>query len=92
MIKERIKFYADTPRGEKNKFFSWAVTILTLEEALFRFFEQGFAIRAAWYEKMDTDSGETENTRLDVQREFDKYWNLQLKKKIHIKGHFKRSN
>jgi hypothetical protein len=77
MITEKLKFYADTPRGEKNKFFCWNVSILQLEEALYRFFARGFVIRAAWYETINTETGVHENTRIrDLQGIFDRFCQL----------------
>jgi hypothetical protein len=73
MIRERLKFYADTPQA-KNQYFCWSLTsVLSLKEALWRFFDKGWAIRSAWYEKIDTETGETENHRLNVQEQFDMY-------------------
>jgi len=88
MIRERLKFYADTPRGEKNKLFCWTVSILSLQEALFRFFSEGYVIRAAWFEMLNTETGETENTRINVQKEFDTFCDLPPKeRKRYIKVH-----
>lgn len=95
MIKERLKFYADTEQ-EKNKYFCWSLTsVLSLKDALWRFFDKGWAIRSAWYEKLDTETGETENYRLNVQEQFDEY----IKEKfapngrwICIRGQSKRSH
>jgi hypothetical protein len=74
MIKERLKFYADTDQ-EKNKYFCWELSsILSLKEALWRFFDKGWSIRSAWYEKVDTDTGEIiENTRLKVSDLFEEW-------------------
>lgn len=73
MINERIKFYADTDK-EKNKYFCFKIgSLLTLKEALWRFFNKGWSIRSAWYEKIDTDTGEVENTKLNIQDLFDEY-------------------
>lgn len=58
MISDRIKFYADTPRGEKNKLFCFKADLLTLEETLMRFLRKKFVIRAAWFEQIDTETGE----------------------------------
>jgi len=75
MISERLKFYADTPRGEPNKYFCFKTDILILEETIKRFLSQGFVLRAAWYEKINTDTGKVlENSRIkdsDIQRLFD---------------------
>jgi len=73
MFNERIKFYADTPEA-KNKYFCFGITsILVLKEALWRFFDKGWNIRSAWYEKIDQDTGEIENTKLNVQEYLSKY-------------------
>lgn len=94
MIRERLKFYADTPQA-KNQFFCWNLSsILTLQDALWRFFDKGWAIRSAWYEKVDTDTGEVENTRLNIQEQFDLYIKTKFApngKWICINGHVKRS-
>jgi len=78
---ERIKFYADTPRGEKNKYFCFKTDLLNLEAALFRFFEKGFLVRAAWYEKINTETGEIENLKLDLQTSFNRFMALYPKKR-----------
>ena len=82
MIKERLKFYADTDQ-EKNKYFCWDLgSILSLKEALWRFFDKGWSIRSAWYEKIDTDTGEiVENTRLKIPELFEEW----IDEKIHTK-------
>ena len=73
MVKERLKFYADTAQA-KNQYFCWELSsILTLKEALHRFFAKGWYIRSAWYEKIDTDTGETENTKLNVPDLFSEF-------------------
>jgi hypothetical protein len=82
MIKERLKFYADTDI-QKNKLFCWNVTILQVEEKLMEFMKKGWYIKSAWYEKIDTDTGEIENTRInDLQRIFDKVVQMSKKGKI----------
>ena len=50
--KERLKFYADTPAGDKNKLFVFNVTGFEHAIDLAAKFvqEKGFRIRAAWYE------------------------------------------
>lgn len=78
---ERLKFYADTP-GAKNKYFCWKITsILALQDALRRFFDKGWNIRSAWYEKINQTSGETENHRIDVAAELEQYLNEKTKVK-----------
>ncbi len=58
MISDRIKFYADTPRGEVNKQFCFKTDLLTLEETIMRFIRKKFVIRAAWFEQINTATGE----------------------------------
>ena len=83
MYIERIKFYANTPMGEKNKYFCFKTDLLNLENCLFRFFKKGFEIRAAWYEKINIETGEIENLKLDLQTSLNKFLALsptQIKK------------
>lgn len=81
VYKERLKFYADTPK-EKNKYFCWDINILTLKEALWRFFDKGWNIRSAWYEKIDLSTGEiVENSKLNMQSLLEEY----LQEKLHRK-------
>lgn len=81
VYKERLKFYADTPK-EKNKYFCWDINILTLKEALWRFFDKGWHIRSAWYEKIDLSTGEiVENSKLNMQSLLEEY----LQEKLHNK-------
>lgn len=64
---ERLKFYADTPRGEKNKLFSWTIkSILDLPARLNYFTNKGYYIRSAWYESIDEDTGEKTNQQIDL--------------------------
>ena len=81
MITERLKFYADTPQGTKNKLFTWNVSILRVQDALFRFFARSWTIRAAWYEVYNTETGAVNNTRINTQELFDKFCDLPTKKK-----------
>ena len=78
---ERIKFYADTPQ-QSNKYFCYKISsILTLKEALWRFFDKGWNIRSAWYEKIDLNTGEiVENTKMNIQEHLDEYFRVKLKK------------
>ncbi len=92
MITERLKFFADT-KYDRNKLFCWKVSILNLEEALFRFFALGWSIRAAWYESINSETGETINQRIDVQAAFEKFCDLSPKNRnFHIKVHIKSSH
>jgi hypothetical protein len=78
---ERLKFYADTPK-ESNKYFCWETSILGLKETLYRFYDKGWNIRSAWYEKIDLSTGEVmENTRLNLQPILEEY----LDKKLSVK-------
>jgi hypothetical protein len=79
--KERLKFYADTPKGDNNKFFCFKVDILNLEPALFRFWKKGFNIRAAWYEKINTETGDVENLKIDIQTSLNRYLSLSPKER-----------
>jgi len=83
MVTERLKFYADTDQA-KNQYFCWELTsILSLKDALWRFFSKGWNIRSAWYEKIDTETGEVENTKLNVSDLFLEY--VEETKLIHPK-------
>lgn len=78
IFRERIKFYADTPRGEKNKLFCFDTSVLTLKETVWRFFNQGWSIRSAWYENINLTTGEViENTKLNVQSMFEEWCDEQ---------------
>jgi len=89
MISERVKFYADTPRGEKNKLFCFKVDLITLKETIKRFMIKKFVIRSAWYEKIDTGTGELiENTRIpsdSLQEIFDEMMKEYTPKHSHYK-------
>jgi hypothetical protein len=80
MIKERLKFYADTEK-DRNKYFCFTITsILEVRSALWRFFDKGWNIRSAWYEKIDTDTGETINQKIVLRTELDEYIKEKTKK------------
>lgn len=82
VFRERLKFYADTPK-EKNKYFCWKIdSVLTLKDALWRFFDKGWNIRSAWYEKIDLNTGEViSNTKLNIQELLTEYCNVKIKQK-----------
>ena len=84
----RLKFYADTPKNEKNKFFCWNCNLLQIEDCIIRFYLKGFDIRAAWFEEIDNETGEViENTRLsDLQTIYNKATGLSKKEKERILG------
>ncbi len=86
MIVERIKFYADTPRGEKNKLFCFNCDILNLKDCLLRFILKGFNVRSAWYEKIDQDTGEIiENSRInDIQGYYEMAAALPKREKVRL--------
>jgi len=75
MIVERIKFYADTPQGQKNKFFCFTLrTIMDIEAAIFRFLRKGFYFRSCWYERINKETGEViENTRVNMNDMVDNF-------------------
>jgi hypothetical protein len=56
---------------------------MSLKDTLWRFFSKGWNIRSAWYEKIDLESGEIENIRLNIQDLFLEY--VEETKLIHPK-------
>ena len=73
-FQERIKFYADTPRHEKNKFFCFECSMLHCKEFLYKFFFNGFSIRAAYYEKTEIETGKIlENLKFNIPDLKEKY-------------------
>jgi hypothetical protein len=97
MYLERIKFYADTPHNEKNKFFCFKLTsIISLEDAIYRFIALGFLFRAVYYEKIHEDTGEIENQKIptetiqELYNNFDKFTSKQ--KEFYINVQIKSSN
>ena len=86
---ERLKFYADTPMG-KNKYFCFKIeSIMTLKDALWRFFDKGWNIRAAFYEKKNTETGEViENSKLNIPEQLEKY--LESKSDKPRKRHYRK--
>ncbi len=90
MIKESIKFYADTPNGEKNKLFCFKVDLLTLKDTIKRFMIKQFVIRSAWYEKIDTSTGELiENTRIQSET-LQEIFNDMVKESTPKHSHYKK--
>jgi hypothetical protein len=81
-FKERLKFYADTYR-EKNKLYCLTISsILDLKAALWRFFDKGWNIRAAWYEKIDTETGLVqENQKLQLTKLLEEYLDEKQRRK-----------
>lgn len=65
---ERLKFYADNKElNQVNKLFVFNISgILDLGNVLLRFSSRVNYIRAAWYEFVNTDTGEIENRRIDL--------------------------
>lgn len=77
MFTERLKFYADTPRGEKNKLHCFYVSAFKLKDALFRFWARDYHIRSAYYDKTNTETGENENIQIPLEVYFDEFLNLK---------------
>ena len=79
-IKERLKFYADTHR-DRNKLFCFTISsVLDLKAALWRFFDKGWHIRAAWYEKIDAASGTViQNQKLQLRQLFEEWLDVKLR-------------
>jgi len=65
MIIERLKFYADT-ETEKNKYFCWKINSIMDLETRLKYWMKKMYLRSAWYECIDTDTGETTNQRIDL--------------------------
>jgi hypothetical protein len=63
-LKHLISFYADTPKGEKNKHFTFKVTYSQRYSAVYKFIEKGFKIRACWYVLKDDSGHVLRNERL----------------------------
>jgi len=62
-----LKFYADTPRGEKNKYFCFSInSIMDIEARLLYWMQKGFYVRAAYYEFVDDETSETTNQQIDL--------------------------
>ncbi len=61
---EFVKFYADTPSGDKNKLFTFKTTLPDLERCLIRFILKGYYIRSAWYHVRQPTGEIIENTRI----------------------------
>jgi len=83
MIIERIKFYADFEQ-EKNKYFCFRIAnAFALKGAIFRFFDKGYIMKALYYEKLDTETGEIiENTKLDYKKLQDEFIYTKVYKDI----------
>lgn len=66
---ETLKFYADTPRGEKNKPFTWKINGMTdLKDRILYWIKKGYYIRAAWYEYTDDLTKEKDNQKIDLMQ------------------------
>lgn len=80
---ERLKFYADTPDGKKNKFFCWTIKdMFELGERLNYFTNKGYYIRSAWYESIDENTGEKVNQQIDLVEYYEDRSNVLFTKKI----------
>ena len=73
MVKQRIKFYADT-KIEKNKYFCYEINENEID-VLERFFDRGWHIRAAWYEEIDENGKPLVNEQIAVYYELYRYIN-----------------
>jgi len=74
MIIERIKGYAQLPENSNKQFCFKIANALALKGAIFRLFNKGWLMKALYYEKLDTDTGEIiENTKLDHKKLHDEF-------------------
>jgi hypothetical protein len=72
-LTERVKFYADSGT-QINKLFCFKIKQTRIKECLFRFMDQGCNIRAAWYELINSETGEIiRNHRLPLQELKDEF-------------------
>jgi hypothetical protein len=63
---ERLKFYADTPNGDKNKFFCFKIpSIIEIDKRLLYFMKKNWYIRSAWYECIE-DGKVKNNWQIDL--------------------------
>lgn len=66
-----LLFYADTPRGERNKLFRWSIiSIIYWRQRLEYFIRKGYIIRSAYVEEriINSETGilqEKNNTRIE---------------------------
>lgn len=65
---ERVKFYADNEaRKQKNKLFTFSIPdALHIGSCLLRFAKKVDYIRAAYYEYINTETGEIDNRKIDL--------------------------
>lgn len=70
VYKCRLKFYANTPKNEINKYFCWEIeSIFQLEDRIKHFIRKGYWIKAAYFENINIETGEIlENSKVDIQR------------------------
>jgi len=63
---ERLKFYADTPNGDVNKFFCFTIpSIVEIQARLLYFMKKKWYIRSAWYECIENGKV-TSNQKIDL--------------------------
>lgn len=65
-FKTRLKFYADTPSGQRNKLHCYNCDLFQIEAMLKRFTIRGYIIRAAYFETL-SDDGKTCISNVRVQ-------------------------
>lgn len=54
-FKTRLKFYADTPSGQRNKLHCYSCDLFNIEAMIKRFTIKGYIIRAAFFETLSED-------------------------------------
>jgi len=85
MITERIKFYSDTPTGEKNKYFVFSCPFLDSMKFLMQKHSQGWHIRSAWYELYDSSRNKSIiNQRIQTPVEWLNQWRIYSNPAIHL--------
>ena len=65
-FKTRLKFYADTPSGQRNKLHCYECDLFNIEAMIKRFTIRGYIIRAAYFETL-SDDGKTCISNVRVQ-------------------------
>jgi hypothetical protein len=76
-FKDYLKFYSDTLKGEKNKYFCFQINFLYIEESILYFIHTIGNLRSCWHEQKNiTDNTVISNSRIkNIQHYHDEAFN-----------------
>lgn len=79
----RVKYYANTPEGERNKLFCWSINLFDLENHILRTLIRGYYIKSAWLEAI-YEGRKVSNKKIDLSPIREKLDNMSIEERLQL--------